>query len=78
MLIHVKVEAESKTDEILKKRETSYLVKVKAPRERNEANMSLLRLLAQYFAVPSNKVRIITGHHMPSKIVEIETHQSRE
>ena len=46
------------------------LVREKA--ERNMANKKVLELVADYFKVPVNKVRIINGHWHPSKLVVIE------
>jgi uncharacterized protein YggU (UPF0235/DUF167 family) len=71
MLIHVKVEPDSHTDEVIQKRPTSYIVKVRAPADRNQANIRMLSVLAAYLKVDKNKLRIITGHHVTGKIVEI-------
>ncbi len=71
MLIHVKVEADSKKDSVEKKNNTSYLVTVKVPAERNMANTHMLALMATHLGIPKNKLRIITGHHMPSKILDV-------
>jgi uncharacterized protein YggU (UPF0235/DUF167 family) len=73
MLIHVKVEPGSHKNEVIKKTPTSYIVKVRAHPERNQANIQMLDVLAAFLKVERNKVRLINGHHLPGKIVEIIT-----
>lgn len=71
MLIHVKIEPESKEDSVTEKNKTSYTVKVREEAKENRANNKMLILLAEHFKIEKNKIRIITGHHSPSKIIEI-------
>jgi uncharacterized protein YggU (UPF0235/DUF167 family) len=71
MLIHIKIFPESKEDSVEAKSENSFIVKVREKAERNAANIKMRALLAAYFKIDLGKVKIITGHHAPSKIVEI-------
>ncbi len=71
MLIHVKIQPDSKREEIVEKTETSLIVSVKAPAENNEANREMLTLLAKHFKCDQSRIRIITGHHARGKIIEI-------
>ncbi len=71
MLIHVKIEPDSKREGIVEKTETSLIVSVKAPAENNEANRAMLALLAKHFKCDPSQIRIITGHHSRGKIIEI-------
>ena len=71
MLIHIKIEPESKEDSVTEKNKTSYIVKVREEAKENKANNKMLVLLARHFKIERNKLRIITGHHSPSKIIEI-------
>lgn len=71
MLIHAKIYADAKKDEVVKTSDTSYDIYVREPREENRANVRMIELLARYFVIPRNKVRILTGHHQPSKIIDI-------
>ncbi len=71
MLIHAKIIPDSKVDEVTEKSNVSFIVKVKEPAERNRANVRMLALLASHLKVSRNKLKIITGHHMSSKIIEI-------
>lgn len=45
---------------------------VKEPAERNMANVRIRLLLAENYNVPLGKVRMITGHHSPTKIFTID------
>lgn len=71
MLIHVKISPGARTDEVVQKNSTSYLVSVREPAEQNRANTAMLALLARHLQVEPAQLRIITGHHAPGKIVEI-------
>jgi hypothetical protein len=71
MLIHVKIKPDSKEDKIIQKNETSFIVHVKEPAEENRANKKLIELIADKFKIVKSKVRIVTGHHQPSKILDI-------
>ena len=55
-----------------KKSEDHFEVSVREKAERNMANTRLLELVAEHFKVPVNKVRIINGHHHPSKLLVVE------
>ena len=71
MLIHVKIHPDSKEDKIIQKNDTGFIVYVKEPAEDNRANKRMLEIVADKFKIIKSKVRIITGHHQPSKILEI-------
>jgi uncharacterized protein YggU (UPF0235/DUF167 family) len=71
MLIHVKIKPESKRYEVIVKSEGSYIVSVKEEAKENKANYAMLLLMADFLDVPVSILRIITGHHSPSKIIEI-------
>ncbi|MES2060158.1 MAG: DUF167 domain-containing protein [Patescibacteria group bacterium] len=71
MLIHIKIQPESKEDKVIMKSDNSYIVYVREKAERNQANIKMRSLLATHFKVDLGKVKIITGHHAPSKIIDI-------
>jgi uncharacterized protein YggU (UPF0235/DUF167 family) len=71
MFIKVKAHTGSKKESIIKKSEDAFEVFVKEKPERNLANKRILELIALKLKVAKNKVKIITGHHWPSKILEI-------
>ena len=77
MLIHVKVKADSNKDEVIKKNDASYIVHTKEEAKENSANYAMLTLMAETLGVPVSVLRIITGHHSPSKIIEVLGRKSK-
>ena len=71
MLIRVKVFPNSNRDEIIKKREDSYEIKVREKAEEGAANEKVLQILSSYFKLPENKFRMIRGRKQRNKIFEI-------
>lgn len=72
MYIKVKVIAGSKKEEIKKNREDSYQISVKEKAERNLANRRICEIFASIYKIKPGKVRIISGHQSPSKILSIQ------
>jgi len=72
MHIKVKVSTDQNKEKIEKISEDRFECFVKEKPENNMANKRLIELLAQYFGITENKVRIVKGHHSPSKIFSIE------
>ncbi len=72
MYIHVKVTAGAKK-EIWKEKSTDHFeISVKEKAEMNRANTRVVELVAEHFKVSVKKVRIVNGHHHPSKLVVVE------
>lgn len=71
MLIKVKVFPNEKKDEIIKKSEDSFVIKVKEKAELGQANRAVVWLLSLYFTLPENRFRIVKGGHKRNKIIEI-------
>jgi len=71
MYIKVKVIPKSKADEIERLGQDSFKVKVKALAKNNEANKAVIALVADFFHLPEGKIRLISGHHSPSKILDV-------
>ena len=71
MYIHVKVTTEAKREEFNKKNEDHYEVSVREPAERNLANTRVLELLAINLHIPESRIRIVNGHHSPTKLISI-------
>lgn len=70
--IHVKVSASARKESFRQKSEDHFEISVKEKTEQNMANNSVLELVAEHFKVPKNKVRIINGHHSPSKLLIVD------
>jgi uncharacterized protein YggU (UPF0235/DUF167 family) len=71
MYIHVRAIVGAKDETIVEKKKDHFLVQVKAKAERNMANKRIIEMMAAHFTLPLNEVRIISGHHSPSKILSI-------
>ena len=71
MYIKIKVIVDAKKEKIIKKSEDHFDISVKEPAERNLANKRVLELVREYFRVYNGNVRIVSGHHSPSKIISI-------
>lgn len=69
MYLKLKVTVDSKSQRIEKVSDDLWRVWVKVPAENNAANTRVLELVRE--AYPNQSVRIVSGHHSPSKIVSI-------
>ena len=72
MFIKVKVTTNAKKEKIIKKSEDHFDISVKEPAERNLANKRVIKLVRDYFKVYNREVRIVSGHHSPSKIISLD------
>lgn len=71
MYIKIRVLAGAKKEEIKKKSENFYQISVKEKAERNLANRRICEIIASLYEVPVGRVRIVSGHQSPSKILSI-------
>ena len=71
MLIKVKVFPNSKKERIEKKSEDSFVFYLAEQAERGEANKKLREVIADYFNIGANKIKIIKGGRSRSKIIKI-------
>ncbi len=71
MLIRVKVFPNSKKEEIIKKSEDSFLVRVKAKPLKGLANKAVIAVLSFYFKIPTSKIRLVKGFKERNKILHI-------
>lgn len=69
MYIKIRVKTGSRTEKILQKSPDSYEVSVKEEAERNMANKRIIEIMRKM--CPGKSVKIVSGHHKPSKIIEI-------
>lgn len=44
---------------------------VREDAQQNRANDAVIRTVAEYYNLPRNKLRMISGHHKQSKIIQI-------
>lgn len=72
MYIKVRVSTGSKKERFEKESETHFFVSVKEKPLQNLANRRVCELVAIHFKLPVGKVRILNGHHSPSKILSVD------
>ena len=72
MYIKVNVIAGAKKEIFKIKSKDHFDISVKEKAERNMANSRVIELVAEHFKVPTKKVRIINGHHHPSKLMVVD------
>lgn len=72
MYIKIRVTAGAKEEKFVQKTKDHFTVSVREVAERNLANGRVLELMARHFKLPKGKVRIISGHHSPSKILNVD------
>lgn len=72
MYVKVKVFPYEKKNEVTEVGENSFYVKVKAPTERNLANDAACHVMADYFNVERNQIRIVSGQKRPNKMLFIK------
>jgi len=71
LYIQVKVKTGLKKEEINQKDDNHFEISVKEKAERNLANNRVVELIALYFKVPKSQIKIINGHHSPTKLLSI-------
>ena len=72
MYIKLKVFPDQKKEAFTVVGENRFEARVRVPAERNLANTRVIELVAEYFDISVRKVRIISGHHHPTKIFSVE------
>ncbi len=75
MYIKVRVVASARKEEITEESVDHFLIKVKEPAKQNLANTRVRQIIASRFNVPIPKVRVINGHHSPSKLLVVDTEE---
>jgi uncharacterized protein YggU (UPF0235/DUF167 family) len=70
MYIKVFVRAAAKSEKVEEKGET-LLISVREPASQNRANNRIREIIAQRVQKPLGKIRILTGHRSPSKMISI-------
>ncbi|MBS3913727.1 MAG: DUF167 domain-containing protein [Bacteroidetes bacterium] len=71
MYLKVSVIAGARKETFEQKSKDHFKISVKEKAERNMANTRIIELVAEHFKVHANKVRIINGHHHPSKLLSV-------
>jgi len=72
MFVKVKAYPCSKENKVIKKAEDSLEVRIREKPQEGRANEALLEIVADYFGVPREKIRLIKGRKQRNKIIEIK------
>jgi uncharacterized protein YggU (UPF0235/DUF167 family) len=72
MLIKVRAFPGEDEEEIIKKSEDSFDIKVKEKPVMGQANKGIIRVLAGYFNISESKIRLIKGFRERNKVFNIQ------
>ena len=72
MYIKARVVAGAKKESFTVKSPDTVHVAVREKAERNMANGRVIELVAAHWKVPRGKVRIVSGHQSPGKILSVD------
>ncbi|OHA59372.1 MAG: hypothetical protein A2607_00230 [Candidatus Vogelbacteria bacterium RIFOXYD1_FULL_42_15] len=71
MYLKIRAVPEAKEDKIEKISTDTWRVWVQVPAERNLANQGIIKLVAHELGLKDDQIRIVSGHHSPSKIFSL-------
>lgn len=71
MFIKVKVKTGARKESFVQKKDDHFDISVSEKAERNMANKRVRELIARHYSIPLGRVRIVTGHTKPSKILSV-------
>lgn len=71
MYIKVRVCAGVRRESLEEVSPTSFKISVREQAEGNKANARVREIIARHFNIPLKTVRIVNGHHSPSKLLLI-------
>ena len=72
MYVRVHVAPGSKREQITEGKDGTLLISVREKAEGNQANKRVRELVALRLLLPLSKVRILSGHHSPTKLLTID------
>ena len=70
MLIKIHVTTDAKKESVVKLADDRYDIAIREPAEDNRANERILVLVRNIY--PETRIRLVSGHHAPAKIISIE------
>ena len=71
LTISVSVKPRAKKESVTRISASEYQVTVKAPPHDGKANLAVINLLSEYFAVPKSQIKIVHGHTARRKVLAI-------
>ncbi len=69
--LKIKLHPKTKKQKIEKIGENKFEIWVRSKAEENKANYEMIEVLAEFLEIEKNKLRLISGHHRPSKMIEV-------
>lgn len=72
MYIHVRVLADAKKERVENVGENRWRVDVTEPAKQNLANRRVVELLAAQYHTTPGRIKIVSGHRSPSKILSLQ------
>jgi uncharacterized protein YggU (UPF0235/DUF167 family) len=72
MYIKVRVVAGSKKEEVVLEKPNYFKIFVREKAKQNMANKRVIEIIAREYRTTSPKVRIVSGHHSPSKLLSVD------
>ena len=76
MYIKVRVVAGSKKEEVILEKPNYFKIFVREKAKQNMANKRILEIIAREYHVREADVRIVSGHHSPSKLLSVDVEKS--
>ena len=76
MYIKVRVIAGSKKEEVILEKPNYFKIFVREKAERNMANKRIMEIIAREYRVKPAQVRIVSGHHSPSKLLSVDVEKT--
>ncbi|MEK7602357.1 MAG: DUF167 domain-containing protein [Patescibacteria group bacterium] len=73
MYLRITATPDAKKETLVQVTETHWRISVKEEAIQNRANDRIIVLIARELGVPTNAVRILTGHHSRSKMISVAT-----
>lgn len=72
MYIKVHAVAGSKKEEIILEKQDHFKIFVREKAKQNMANKRILEIVAREYKIKPAQVRIVSGHHSPSKLLSVD------
>jgi uncharacterized protein YggU (UPF0235/DUF167 family) len=72
MYIKVHAVAGSKKEQVILEKPNYFKIFVRQKAKQNLANRRILEIIAREYHVRSAQVRIVSGHHSPSKLLSVD------
>jgi uncharacterized protein YggU (UPF0235/DUF167 family) len=72
MYIKVRVVAGSKKEEVILEKPNYFKIFVREKARQNMANKRIIEIVAREHGIKPAQVRIVSGHHSPSKLLSVD------